>query len=256
MCLIFFSYKTHPKYPFILAANRDEFYKRPTAPLHRWDTEPPIIAGKDEEAGGTWLGLTPDGRIGFLTNYRKISENKQNAPSRGQLVTDILLSDEQPRKIMYELQKKSDKYNGFNLIGGYANNLFYTSNRLSGVHKIEAGIHGISNALLNTSWPKTDRAKQRFDRLLQAIEPDESEIFSMLRDEKRFSSDQLPDTGLPEEMEKAVSPIFIQTPDYGTRCSTLVKIDRENYATIVEITYKNATDKVKNSVRMELQLKL
>ena len=110
MCLIVFSYKTHPKYPFILAANRDEFYKRPTAPLHRWDTEPPIIAGKDEEAGGSWLGLTPDGRIGFLTNYRKISENKQNAPSRGQLVTDILLSDEQPRKIMYKLKKKSDKY--------------------------------------------------------------------------------------------------------------------------------------------------
>ncbi|NBB76295.1 MAG: hypothetical protein GVY02_02850 [Bacteroidetes bacterium] len=256
MCLIVFSFKTHPKYPFILAANRDEFYERPTAPLHRWDTDPPLIAGKDEKAGGTWLGLTPDGRVGFLTNYRKMSESKNQAPSRGHLVTDILLSDDQPRKKIYELQKRSEKYNGFNLIGGYVNNLLYISNRLHGVHKIKPGLHGISNALLNTSWPKTDRAKGRFEELLKADEPDESEIFNMLRDEKQFPPDQLPDTGLSHEMEKAVSSIFIQTPEYGTRCSTLLKIDRENYATIVENTYKKGTNTVKNSVRVELQLKL
>jgi uncharacterized protein with NRDE domain len=256
MCLIVFSYKTHPKYPFILAANRDEFYKRPTAPLHRWDTEPPIIAGKDEEAGGTWLGLTPEGRIGFLTNYRKMSDNKQNAPSRGHLITDILLSDEQPRIKLSELQNRSEKYNGFNLIGGHTNNLFYISNRLNGVHKVEPGIHGISNALLNTSWPKTDRAKHWFDKLLQADDPDENEIFSMLRDDKRFPTDQLPDTGLPEKMEKAVSPIFIRTTDYGTRCSTLVKVDQDHNATIVEKTYQNGTVKVDNCVRMKLQLNL
>ncbi len=254
MCLIVFSYKLHPNYPFILAGNRDEFYKRPTQPAHRWKTEPVIYAGKDLKDGGTWLGFTDTGRFAALTNFRDMKNLSKTAPSRGEIVTSFLLSKKNVEDTLQQLNEKADLYNGFNLIAGTFDKLFYLSNQKDEIEEINPGIHAISNAYLNTPWPKTTRAHKQFKNVLASDELDENAIFDLLKDTTRYPIDVLPKTGLPDEMECAVSSAFIQTEDYGTRSTSIIMVDQQMNAKLIEHTYEPGTLKVINREKLTCQL--
>lgn len=254
MCLIVFSYKSNPSYPFVLATNRDEFYGRPTQAAHIWQTSPKIIAGKDKEAGGTWLGVSETGRFAALTNHRKMDDVKEDTTSRGIIVKDFLLSERNPREYLGELQRDGDQFNGFNLIAGNFDDLYYMSNRKEGIYKIKPGIHAVSNAFLNTPWPKTVYAAEVFQEILNNGGADEEKLFEMLKHDERYPIDRLPDTGLPKEMEKAVSSVFIQTDNYGTRSSTLLTVDNHHSVHFVEKSYIPGTRKVDQTVRFDFEM--
>jgi uncharacterized protein with NRDE domain len=254
MCLIVFAYKAHPDYPFILAANRDEFYKRPTKTAHEWKTDPNLIAGKDLKAGGTWLGLTENGRIAALTNYRNLNEIKENTPSRGEIITRFLLNKENPAKSLDKIHQTSELYNGFNLIAGTLDKLFYISNKKESIYKIEPGYHAISNAFLNTSWPKSDWAREKLKSCLETNGLNEEQMFSLLLDTRQYPPEKLPQTGLSAELEKTVSSVFIQSENYGTRSSTLVYMNGNGEVTFVERTFRPGTQQVETEKRYKLNV--
>lgn len=254
MCLIVFAYKYHPEYPFILAGNRDEFHQRPTEKLHIWDGNPKILAGKDLEAGGTWLGINQHGKFAALTNHRDLSNIKENAPSRGFIVTDILKSDLSTSDQLSDMSPNFSEYNGFNLIAGALDDLYYVSNHGNSLQKIKPGLYGISNASLNTPWPKTNNALESFSNALNDEQPDEREIFDMLCDTNRYPQSMLPDTGLSPELEQAVSSIFILTDDYGTRSSALLTLDKTGKVKFIEKTYLPGTTDVTNTEEFHIVL--
>lgn len=256
MCLLVFSYKTSTGYPFILAGNRDEFYERPTKPAHIWQTDPRMIAGKDEKAGGTWLGFTETGRFAAITNYRDINNLKEDAPTRGKIITDFLLSEKDVLTFFEDLKQKSHLYNGFNLIAGSFDNLYYLSNQKKDIEKIKPGVHVISNAFLNTPWPKAEWAKKRLENHLDSSGYDEDKLFKLLQNTQRYPIDKLQHTGLPVEMEQAVSSVFIITENYGTRSSSIVAVDENLKAELIEKTYSPASMEVKNEERHSFQLQI
>ena len=252
MCLIVFAIGVHPRYPFILAGNRDEFYERPAKPAFIWDTKPEIIAGKDEKAGGTWLGVSAQGRFAALTNFRDMRQIKENAPSRGYIVRDILTSPKSVPDFLDKLKKTAPDYNGFNLIAGTTDSLYYFSSIRNEYHNIIPGIYSISNAFLGTSWPKTDRTEKAFKKIIQADTIENEELFNMLQYQKTYPNEKLPDTGLPDSLEKAVSAVFIKTENYGTRCSTLVMADRHSKINFEERSYTPGSDTVFHTARYNL----
>lgn len=241
MCLIFFAVNQHPQYRLIVAANRDEFYLRPTEPMHFWRDEPTVLAGRDLQAEGTWLGLSKSGRFAFVTNYRDPANIRAEAPSRGRLVSDFLVSSGKPTEYLDALQQGGKQYNGFNLVVGDLTEVAYYSNYAEGPRVLAPGFYGLSNALLETPWPKLVNGKKKLLPLLHAGTLDPKSIFQALYDEQRAPDEQLPDTGIGLERERALSSMFIKTPVYGTRCSTLLLIDYKNIATIVERTYNLQT---------------
>jgi uncharacterized protein with NRDE domain len=238
MCLIVFSLHHHPGYRLILAANRDEFYDRPTLALSRWDDLPDISAGRDVKGGGTWLGVSRSGRIAAITNYRDPASVIADAPSRGLLVSGFLSSTESPESYLRQLGQSDRRYNGFNLIAGDRTGLWYVSNRSSGVRKLEPGLYGLSNHLLDTPWPKVRNAKAAMSRLLKpGGPPDVERLFEVLRDRTVAPDTDLPDTGVGLEMESMLSPIFITSADYGTRSSSVLTIDDAGAVIFWERTY-------------------
>ncbi len=240
MCLLLLAVQKHPDYKLILAANRDEYYERPTAPAAFWNEAPHLLAGKDLRAGGTWLGITKQGRIAAITNYRDPASIKTNAPSRGRLVSGFLLGQEIPEQFLEKLVEEQDQYNGFNLIIGERDQLYWFSNRADGAHKLSPGIYGISNRLLDTPWPKVTRSKEAMARLIsEEKNPSQEALFQMLLDHTVAGDEQLPDTGVGMEWERILSPIFITSPTYGTRSSTIVLIDRQNRVTFTEKTFNS-----------------
>lgn len=238
MCLIVFAYKYHPKYPFILAGNRDEFYARPTQKLHIWDSKPNILAGKDLKDGGTWLGVNQHGRMAAITNHRDLNNIKQSAPSRGNIITKILKSYQPVADQLSDMEPDFPKYNGFNLITGTLDDLYYVSNEGNHFLKIKPGLYGISNAFLNTPWPKTNQALEDFTHALNGDMPNVNAIFELLSNTTTYPDHTLPKTGLPPEMERAVSSIFIRTDEYGTRSSALLMMDNEGKIRFNEKTYR------------------
>jgi uncharacterized protein with NRDE domain len=249
MCLAVFSYKSDPDFPLIFASNRDEFYERPAQPATFWYDNPKLLAGRDLKAGGTWMGLTKDYRFAALTNYRDLNNIQKNAPSRGDIVTDFLNSQKNAPEFMKNLKSTADRYNGFNLIAGTVDDLWYFNNQDFSIRKLEPGVHSLSNALLNTPWPKTEKAEKLFRRVMQNGGASETELFELLRDGERFPPEQLPSTGLSPEMEKIVSSIFITSKNYGTRCSTVIKANPEDETHFIEKTYEPDTQKVMNTAR-------
>src|SRR5690606_29375488 len=233
MCLIFISINNHPKYNLIVAANRDEFYHRKTAAAHFWEDRPEILGGRDLEACGTWLGLTRRGRISMVTNYRDLKNIKPNAPSRGQLVTDSLLTDKPVRQFLEEIEPRANTFNGFNLIAGTLDRLWYFSNYGTGIRELSPGIYGLSNHLLDTPWPKVRDGKQQFSEIISGdFAP--NDLFAMLYDHDTANDDELPDTGIGLERERALSARFIKSPGYGTRSSTVVLADRDGQVFFTE----------------------
>lgn len=243
MCLITFNFHAHPNYKLILAANRDEFYKRPTAKAGFWEDHPNVLAGRDLEQMGTWMGITKGGRIASLTNYRNPKENKAGKRSRGEIVSGFLTGNESAQAFLLELQDKREQYQGFNLIVGDADSLFFYSNVQNEIIEVEPGTHGLSNHLLDTEWPKVLKGKSG---LYQCI-ADSSEVnvhclFSMLQNADPAADKELPETGVNLEWERSLSPLFIKTPDYGTRSSTVLTIDRENKVNFIEKTFMNGQE--------------
>ncbi|ABR49833.1 protein of unknown function DUF833 [Alkaliphilus metalliredigens QYMF] len=221
MCILFFAYKVHPKYDFIFLGNRDEFTNRPTLNSHFWDTYPNILAGIDLEKGGTWAGVTKEGRVAFLTNYRDPSLPSTAPLSRGFLTRDFLIQGGSPLSYLENIQTNQSKYNGFNLIVGTLNDLWFYSNIENEIRPIKPGLYGLSNALLNTPWFKVDRGKKRLAALLDTDFTVE-QLFDILDDTEVPPDGKLPKTGVPLEMERLLSTIHIDSPAYGTRSKTVI----------------------------------
>lgn len=234
MCLILFAWKAHNRFPLIFAANRDEFYERPSAPAAFWEDAPDLLAGRDLRDGGTWFGITRTGRLAALTNYRDPSSLKTGAPSRGGLVADYLRGGENPETYLRRIENTADRYNGFSLIVGDPGELFFFSNR-GGRKRLQPGVHGLSNRLLDTPWPKVERGKGALrDLLREKNGPSPEALFAILGDRSRPPDDRLPETGVGIEWERILSPLFIESPVYGTRSSTVLRVDRNGVATFVE----------------------
>lgn len=232
MCLVAFAFKTDLLsdlgYDLVLIANRDEFLNRPSEPAHFWEDSPQILAGRDVQAGGTWMGVSRDGRFALLTNFRDPSRIRKDAKSRGLLVSDFLKSNISARDYLESVQKDAGDYNGFNLLAGSTDGIFNFSSmngtESEAIQEIAPGIYGMSNHLFETPWPKVVRARNGLTSALK--ETDErvlkEQLFGVLSDPTPAPDEQLPETGVGIEKERALSSIFITMPGYGTRCSTLL----------------------------------
>jgi uncharacterized protein with NRDE domain len=238
MCLLLISYDMHPVYRVVLAANRDEYYNRPTAPLAFWNDMPDILAGRDLKRSGTWLGVTRTGRIAAITNYREPALRYENAPSRGHLVSNFLQGLESPENYLNHIKSSGNRYNGFNLIVGDWSGLFYYSNMADNIKKLKPGLFGLCNHLLDTPWPKVEKGKAAFSALLDGKQTiDIEDIFSILENRTLPPDDMLPDTGVGLSWERVLSPLFIFSPDYGTRSSSIVFVERTGKLIFAERTF-------------------
>ena len=235
MCLILLAHGAHPDYPLVIAANRDEYYERPTAKAAFWEDHPQVLAGRDLECMGTWLGITRTGRFAALTNFRDPRERKTVAPSRGRLVSDFLVSNQEPRAYLEDVASRAQDYNGFNLLAGDVEGVYYFSSRAGAVQAVAPGIHGLSNHLLDTPWPKVERGKQRLQQAL-ADEPGTDALLELLHDREPAAASALPDTGVGTELERVLSPALIVSPQYGTRASTAVLFARDGAISFSERT--------------------
>lgn len=225
MCLILFAALAHPRYPLLVAANRDESYARPTATAAFWDDEPGVYAGRDLEQGGTWLGIARNGRFAAITNYRQGSRNPAAERSRGELTRGFLAGHEAPGPYLHSVETRAAHYNGFSLIVGEATDLWFYSNRGVEPRKITPGVHGLSNHLLDEPWPKVRRGIAELQTLLSADEDElVARLFEVLADRAAASDDLLPATGVDQRRERALSASFIAGDTYGTRASTVLLV--------------------------------
>ncbi|GFD81850.1 hypothetical protein KUL118_47120 [Tenacibaculum sp. KUL118] len=238
MCILFIANKMRDDYPLIIAANRDEFYARPTAPSAFWDTHPYLLAGQDLEANGTWMGVTHTGNIAALTNVRDPQNVNKNAVSRGELVANWLKQN--PVEANHEAQSHylaflknfRQQYNGYNLLFGHVNALQVYNNVNNSTHFIGSGVYGLSNADIATPWPKVTHGVTALnDYISKAGSINDDDLFDILRHDSKADDAMLPDTGIGYEWEKALSSIFIHTENYGTRTSTLLLVDKNNTVT-------------------------
>ncbi|MFF2446925.1 NRDE family protein [Neobacillus sp. NPDC058068] len=223
MCLILFAYQVHPVYQLVVAANRDEFYQRPTAPVHYWEESPEILAGRDLEKMGTWMGVTDKGRFTALTNFRNPKELTEGKRSRGELVAEALKHKGNIKDYLHGLTENNDDYPGYNLLAGDANELFYYSNIGQVLQKIEPGIHGVSNHLLNTEWPKVKIGREGLSQIITGKQEGLADkLFELLQHSDPAPDSILPSTGVSLEWERMLSPLFIKSEHYGTRSSTVL----------------------------------
>jgi len=238
MCLILLSIDTQADAPLIVAANRDEYYERPTSPLAFWREAPHVLAGRDLRGGGTWLGVTRTGRIAALTNYRDPSAIMENAPSRGLLVGKFLEGTESAQNYLKRIRTDAHRYNPFNLLVGDRSGLYYHSNRNGEIRRLGSGIFGLSNHLLDNAWPKVRKGKDALETLIKSqarVLPED--IFGILTDRSFPPVGLLPDTGVGPEWERLLSPVFITSPIYGTRSATVLIVNRSGRLTIAERTF-------------------
>lgn len=240
MCLIVFAHDLHPEYPLVFAANRDEFYARPTAAADFWDEAPHVLAGRDQEAGGTWMGVTRRGHWAAVTNVRDETPRSSDAPSRGHLVAEYLKEEPEPRSYVEALAKEAERYNGFNLLVGTPDAVYFFSNREETIQSLGTGLHGISNASLNTPWPKVERGKQGLRSILENDVSSEA-LLDLLADRRPAPDHKLPNTGVGKETERMLSSIFIDGSKYGTRSSTALLIHRSGQVTFVERSFLRGT---------------
>lgn len=241
MCLIFIALKSHSKYKLIVAANRDEFYNRKTQSASFWSDHPQILGGRDLQAMGTWLGMTRGGRIAMVTNFRDLKNIRESAPSRGKLVTDFLTGKASGEDYLKKVESKAHLYNGFSLIAGTVDALYYLSNYRDGVILLNSGLFGLSNHLLETPWPKVEKGKQEIQRLLKDSVIQVNDLFSVLSDETVMPDEKLPDTGVGLAWERALSAAFIKSDGYGTRSSTVILVDYNNQVSFHERVYDPVT---------------
>jgi len=237
MCLIVFAWQVIPGMPLVAAGNRDEFYDRPAAPADWWEDLPQIYAGRDLKGGGTWMGITRDGRFAAITNVRAPGEMRADAPSRGTLVAGYLAGDATPQAYIDRIAVDAARYNGFNLLLGDRHALFWYSNRAQHDAQhgrpLAPGIYGLSNGTLDAPWPKVVRTKAQFASLLCQGAP-EAAYFEMLADMTRATDCRLPRTGVNLEWERVLSAVCIESPGYGTRVSTMARLYADGSAALEE----------------------
>ena len=235
MCIILFANGSHPRFPLIVAANRDESYDRPASPAQFWEDHPHIYAGRDLSHGGTWLGLTTDGRFAAITNYRQSQRMRPAPRSRGELTLGYLSGSEDVAEYLQRASTHHAQYNGYSLIAGRPDRLYVLSNRASGVSPISPGVHGLSNGLLNDPWPKVEQGVAALRGLLNADEAQLTPaLFNLLTDSTPAPDHLLPSSGLTLERERNRSPIFIPGETYGTRASTVVLVALDGSVLFVE----------------------
>jgi uncharacterized protein with NRDE domain len=239
MCLAVIALDAHPRYRLVAAANRDEFHARPTQAAHWWD-DAPILAGRDRAHGGTWLGVSRDGRFAFVTNVREPGRYDPEARSRGALVPALLESRRDMTHAMDDVVAAAMDCNGFNLVGATARSAAFGSNRGPRSRALPRGMFGVSNARLDTPWPKLVRAKSGVAQWLARGSDAIDALWAVLRDETPADEHALPDTGVTRERERLLSSPFIVSDSYGTRSSTIVTIDRAGEVTFVERTFDAA----------------
>ncbi len=225
MCLIVFAFQPETQFPLILAANRDEFFARATREAAFWtdSDQSQILAGKDLEAGGTWLGISRGGRFAAVTNIRDPSQTEVKPRSRGELTLGFLTGSLSAADYCAELLSQFQDFAGFNLLLGDGRDLYYANNQNGVVDALEPGIHGLSNGLLDSDWPKVRRSREQLGELLgQAQPPSTDRLIQLMTDREQAAEDELPDTGLPLPLERTLSSMFIENSSrgYGTRCST------------------------------------
>jgi uncharacterized protein with NRDE domain len=235
MCLIALAWRAHPAYPLVVAANRDEWRERPTQAAHWWPEHPGLLAGRDLQAGGTWMGYTRAGRFAAITNFRDPADRRSTALSRGTLVTEFLLGHESPEAFVGHLATRAGHYNGFNLIVGDGASLFYFGSRQAEVLSIAPGIHGLSNHRLDEPWPKVRHARDAMREALAEADP-ASRLFTMLGETTAAPDAELPDTGVGLDWERRLAPALITGADYGTRASTVLTVAPSGVARFEERT--------------------
>lgn len=234
MCLILFAWRAHPEHALVVAANRDEYFERPARAAAFWDDAPEVLAGRDLTAQGTWLGVTRAGRFASITNYRNPAERMATAPSRGRLVADFLTAADPPSKYFASVAPGAHEYNGFSMVAADRTSLVFFSNREGVVREIGPGVYGLSNHLLDTPWPKVEKGKERLGALLdRAFDPEA--CLQLLCDTE--PAHHFPDTGVGVEWERRLSSIRIVGSDYGTRCSTVVRIGTDGKTDFWERSY-------------------
>jgi uncharacterized protein with NRDE domain len=246
MCLLVVAWQVHADYPLILAGNRDEFHDRPAVPLG-WSADwPDSAAGRVLKAGGTWLGVARDARLGVVTNFRDGAPSSPDAPSRGRLVPDYLLHERTPSQFVAALEPAAGRYAGFNLLLADRTSLYYASNRTPhSPRALGRGICGLSNGELDEPWPKLVRARERFAAAIARERPEPSELFALLADRTPAAEPAMP--GLPPDWQRAVSAPFVVHERYGTRCTTVVLIDREGHTVMHERRFDSKGDETGSS---------
>ena len=223
MCLIVLAWRAHPRWPLIVAANRDEFHRRPAQPLQWWPDEPLILAGRDLEAGGTWLAASRQGRFATVTNYRESLGRQSGERSRGALVTDFVTADSTPLAFAENIEL--ERYAGFSVLAATPESVVYASNRGDAPRALATGIYGLSNASLDTPWPKVVRSRERLHSLLARDDVTPEHLFALLADREPADEIGTPARDLPAPTARAVSAPFVVTPEFGTRCSTILVLD-------------------------------
>ncbi|MDP2792657.1 MAG: NRDE family protein [Sulfurisoma sp.] len=240
MCLILVAWCSHPHYPLVVAANRDEFFSRRTARADFLPDHPQVLAGRDIEGGGTWMGITRSGRFAALTNYRDPSSQHQDAPSRGALVADFLGGDDSIDAYLARIVPRAPAYNGFNLLLGDMSKenrrLVWFSNVAGAPTELTPGVYGVSNHLLDSPWPKVGAGKTALAGALSAL-PDAAPLFDLLRDDGVHPDEALPRTGVSLEWERLLSSAFVRAPGYGTRNSTVLTLGADGWANFDEQTW-------------------
>jgi len=236
MCIVAFAWHVLDDMPLCLISNRDEFYHRPSAVLHRWDNSS-IIAGQDLQSGGAWMGATESGRWAIVTNFRNGRDKNQYSTSRGHLIQSFLESDLAPIRFAQQLEQQQQDYAGFNLFVGDRKQAIYMSNRGEAPQVLVNGVYVVSNGLMSEDWEKTKHLRKRFTQeflpMLQQSTITEFDlqysVWDILEDERKIIPDLLPDTGISVEMEELLSSTFIQSPIYGTRCSNFLRMTSKHW---------------------------
>lgn len=264
MCLILLAWHAHPEFPLVVAANRDEYFSRPTETAHFWPAVPALLAGRDTQAGGTWMGITREGRFAALTNFREPESGgvTSDAFSRGRLVSEFLCGAQSAEAYLDTIDDRADDYRAFNLLcGTLADGLWHYSNRAGGggattrMQRLHPGVYGLSNNLLDTPWPKVARGKSAMTDALARL-PREDALFELLHDETIHEDVKLPRTGISLEWERVLSAAFVRAPRYGTRCSTVLTCDRNDVVTFDEQTFQPDATPASVSCRSRFRFKL
>ncbi|RRV09310.1 hypothetical protein EGJ27_05945 [Pseudomonas sp. v388] len=234
MCLIVFAWRPSDPRPLIVAANRDEFYARPTLALAQWPDAPQIYAGRDLEAGGSWMGISANGRFAALTNIRDPNQSI-GLRSRGELVARYLNGGRSLEDFLAETASRAAEYTGFNLLVGDAQHLYYLSSVEPLPIRLESGVYGVSNAGLNTPWPKLLKARTALSAQLD--DPQPAALLQLLHDPTPAAQADLPNTGVGLATETLLSSVFIASPHYGTRASTVLIVNADGSRQMIEHSF-------------------
>lgn len=261
MCLLTFRMAQHPKYKLVLAANRDEKYLRPAQAAHFWDSPQGLLAGKDLAANGTWLGINRQGKLAALTNCHdlpdeppeELYETPPNKRSRGELVINYFRSEMEPARYIEEIRQARTEYEPFNLLVGTVDLLFHYNSRDDHLQPITPGTHSLSNATLDTPWPKVRRTREKLDGILEAENDYVQELFQMMRDRTPAPDEELPHAPLSLEQKRAVTAPFIVTEEFGTRNTTLLLVSHTDEVLFIERTYSPSGDYQDQPYRFQLE---